>query len=99
MSKPVITLRQVLQLLDSCQPLPDEWTSGDYSDIRPRSSYKVCLCFMCEEETWVRTYPGHPILIPWYGCLVTSISPQEDDTLEIWLDYGKHITNMKERRL
>ena len=79
-------LRTVLELLEHIDALPDQW-KGHWDDIRPNSSYKIRLCFMCEEETWICTYPLHPFLIPWYDCDVTSISPSDEDTLDIWLDY------------
>ena len=79
-------LRTVLELLDHTEVMPDK-RQAKWEDIRSGSSYKIRLCFMCEEETWICTYPHHPILIPWYDCDVTSISPYDEDTLDIWLDY------------
>lgn len=61
-------------------------------DSRPDSIYKVTLCFMCEEETWVTTYPENEILIPWYECEVAAISPSDEpNTLEIWLKSAKYL--------
>lgn len=98
MYKPKFRLRDVLEaLLGSAEPLPDEWESG-FEDIRPDSSYTVRLCFMCEKETWVRTYPAHPLLIPWYDCMVTSITPEGDDELAIWLDYIPFVENMRKTK-
>jgi len=94
MYKPKLKLRDVLEvLLGSSEPLPDKWKKG-FEDIRSDSSYMVRLCFMCEEETWVRTYPAHPLLIPWYDCMVTAISPEGEDELAIWLDYVPFVNNL-----
>lgn len=94
MYKPKLKLRDVLEvLLGSSEPLPDKWIKG-FEDIRSDSSYMVRLCFMCEEETWVRTYPAHPLLIPWYDCMVTAISPEGEDELAIWLDYVPFVNNL-----
>lgn len=94
MYKPKFKLRDVLELIcGSSEPLPDTWVNG-FENIKPDSTYMVCLCFMCEEETWVKTYPTHPLLIPWYDCMVVSITPTDEDTLEIWLDYEPFVKNM-----
>ena len=61
-------------------------------DSRPDSVYKICLCFMCEEETWITTYPESEILVPWYECEVAAISPSDEpNTLEIWLKSAKYL--------
>ncbi len=94
MYKPKFKLRDVLELLlGSSEPLPDTWVKG-FENITPDSTYMVRLCFMCEEETWITTYPEHPLLIPWYDCMVTSVTPAGGDTLEIWLDYEPFVKNM-----
>lgn len=88
-----ITLRDILDLLKS-DSLPDTWKAWD--DVRPQTSYKVELAFMAEDETHVITYAENPIMIPWYGCKVTGIDPQEDGTLRIWLDYENFLKHHKE---
>ena len=84
MTSKKITLRQVLQLLDGQDGLPDGWV--DWHDIRPDGGRGISLRFMCEQETWIDTYATHPILIPWYECPVESLDSDDDQTV-IWLDY------------
>lgn len=86
MNKPKIKLRDVLALLDTSEPLPDEWQEG-WADIRNNNGTKVSLRFMCEEETWVETYSSHPILIPWYDCEVQALHTEDDFSIGIWLEY------------
>lgn len=54
-------------------------------DSRSNSILQLCICFMCEEETWVTVNIRSEILIPWYECEVLSISPGDEYTLEVWL--------------
>lgn len=54
-------------------------------DSRPESVWKICLCFMSEEETWVTVNIRNEILIPWYECEVLSFQPGAEYTLEVWL--------------
>lgn len=74
-------------------------------DSRSESVWKICLCFMCEEETWVTVNIRNEILIPWYECEVYSFQPAENNTLEVWLrqeqyyfekDYIKYLYYTKE---
>lgn len=62
-------------------------------DTRPQSGFKVTLCFMCEEETWVTVSTYSEILIPWYGCRVKSIQPDpdHDDSICVWLDDTEYL--------
>lgn len=91
-----MTLREVLQLyVGLYEPLPDTWKKWD--DIRSQSVYYVMLCFMSEEETWVKATVTHPILIPFYDCEVMSIQPDKDYTLQIWLKYEEFIPKLIER--
>jgi hypothetical protein len=55
-------------------------------DTRPQSVFHIMLCFMCEENTWVRVHTMNEILIPWYDCKVKCIQPHDDTTIEVWLD-------------
>ena len=66
---------------------------GNCIDTRPQSIYKVAICFMCEEETWITCNIQNEILIPWYDCEVHAFEPGEDYTLQIWL---KHIGYVQE---
>jgi len=91
-----MTLREVLQLyVGLYEPLPDTWKEWD--DIRSQSVYYVMLCFMSEEETWVKATVTHPILIPFYDCEVMSIQPDKGYTLQIWLKYEEFIPKLIER--
>lgn len=91
-----MTLREVLQLyVGQYEPLPDTWEN--WNDIRSLSCYRVCLCFMSEDETWVKTTVTHPILIPFYDCEVMSIQPDANDTLQIWLKHEGFIPKLIER--
>lgn len=48
-------------------------------------TYKVSIRYMSEEETWINTYPSHPILRAVYDKEVDSLDPEQDGTLGIWL--------------
>lgn len=92
-----MTLREVLQLyVGQYEPLPDTWEN--WNDIRPMSCYRVCLCFMSEEETWVKASVTHPILIPFYDCEVMSIQPDRSYTLQVWLKYEDYIPKLLKGR-
>lgn len=55
-------------------------------DIRPNSVFRVCLCFMSEEETWVYLPACHPMLVPYYDAEVYGVQPGDEKyTLEVWL--------------
>ena len=78
-----ITLRELLIAMSPESPLPSEWQCWD--DIRPGSVFRIMLCFMSEEETWIECYRNHPILIPWYDCKVIGFNAAENNTLNVWL--------------
>ncbi len=85
-----ITLRELLAAMEPAEPLPDKWER--WGDIRPGSVYKILLCFMCEEETWIECYRDHVILIPWYECKVLGFNAgDKPNTLQVWLDYANFI--------
>lgn len=82
-------LIEVLEKIDEeCRPVNDK-----DCDCRPNSIFKVIICFMCEDETWVFTNPYNPILVPWYHCEVTGLTPDEDFNLQIWLNYKDFLRN------
>lgn len=91
-----MTLIQLLQLIEGYDyltlPLLADKTGFD---TRPQSCYKVTLCFMCEEETWITVSTYSEILIPWYGCHVKSIQPDSDhaDAICVWLDDADYLLN------
>ena len=81
-------LYEVLKLLNRADEMPDKILNHD-DNILPVGSVKIRLCFMCEEETWIETYPSHPVLIPLYNYPVLNIRPTDENVLEIWIDYMK----------
>ena len=89
-----MTLREVLDQVAS-DTLPDVWEKWD--DIRPRSVFKIQLCFMSEEETWIVAYAEHPILIPFYDCEVCGIHPDDEYVLNIWLKYEQFMPKLIQR--
>ena len=58
-------------------------------DSRPESNFKVTICFMCEEETWLTCNIQNEILIPWYDCEISSIHPdyvnEDNNSICVWL--------------
>ena len=83
-------LIEVLEKIDKeCRPLD---TDNDIECL-PNGIWKLEICFMSEEETWVYTDPYNVILVPWYHCEVVGLAPDEDFTLQIWLDYEKFLRN------
>lgn len=89
----MVKLRDILALLDTSEPLPDEWKEG-FDDIRNNNGNDVSIRFMCEEETWVKTYSSHPILIPWYDCEVEALHTEDDYSIGIWLNYVPYLRKM-----
>ena len=87
-------LRDILEQIED-NNLPDKWTKWD--DIRPNSVFKVCLCFMSEEDTWILAYATHPILIPFYDCEVCGVQPDEKYVLNIWLKHEDYIPKLIKR--
>lgn len=91
----MITLRELLVAMKPEEPLPDEWEEWD--DFRPQSVFKINLCFMSEEETWIEAYRDHVILIPWYDCKVIGFDACEKYTMNVWLDYGDYMPKLIRR--
>lgn len=84
-----ITLRDLLIAMEPEEPLPDEWSCWD--DFRPQSVFKIMLCFMSEEETWIETYRNHVIMIPWYDCKVLGFNAEQNYTMNVWLAHEKFL--------
>ena len=83
-----MTLFDVLLQIEGYNYLPltiDHNNHGYSIDCRPQSSYKIAICFMCEEETWITVSTYSAILIPWYDCEVNGIIPIDEDTIGVWL--------------
>ena len=90
-----MTLLELLKLVDRdyFPPTLEKDNSGYESiDSRPNSVYKVTICFMCEEETWITVHVENEILVPWYDCEVKAVSPSsKPNTLEVWLEDIKYL--------
>lgn len=87
-------LYDILSAMDDNLPL--QVTKNEHGHLElyciPLSVYRVQICFMSEEETWVNTYPTNPILIPWYDCEVYGIEPSDQHrTLNIWLKDEQYV--------
>lgn len=84
-----MTLLDVLKMIES-DYFPPKIVNGCL-DTRPNSIWRVCICFMSEEITWLTCNIQNEILIPWYLCEVKSFQPGDKNTLEIWLDHVNFI--------
>ena len=62
-------------------------------DSRPQTVFNITICFMCEEETWLRCNIQNEILIPWYDCEVKAIQPDsnDDNSICVWLKDDEYI--------
>lgn len=77
-------LLDILKMIDKEYDFEADVPVKDY-DIRPSSVFKICLCFMSEEETWVTVPATHPILRQYYYAEVHSFYPEDNNTLAVWL--------------
>lgn len=103
-----MTLKELLKMIECGE---DDFiptiTVNDHNrkdlDCRPNSVFKVTICPMCEEETWVTFSTSSSLLVPWYECEVHSITPENDETIQVWLkdadfllrNYGEDINYVK----
>ena len=81
-------LKELLRLIESDDefiPRVIEHEGHKSIDCRPNSVFKVTICPMCEEETWVTFSTSSSLLVPWYECDVHSITPKDDETIQVWL--------------
>ena len=76
-------LIEILKMIDSHYDYEGDIPVKDY-DIRPDSVFKITLCFMIEEETWVTVPITHPILRPYYYAEISAFSP-DGDSLQCWI--------------
>ena len=88
-----MTLFQLLQLIEGQDYISIPLIADKNGfDTRPQSCFKVTLCFMCEEETWVTVSTYSEILVPWYDCEVTSIHPDPDNyAICVWLNDTEYL--------
>lgn len=91
----MITLRELLVAMKPEEQLPDEWEK--WEDFRPKSVFRINLCFMSEEETWIYAYRDHVMLIPWYDCKVIGFDADEKFTMNVWLDYEDYLPKLIRR--
>lgn len=93
-------LKELLRLIESDDefiPRVIEDNGHKSIDCRPNSIFKITICPMCEEETWLTLSIYHPILVPWYSCEVYGITPLDDESIQVWLkDSDFLINNYKE---
>lgn len=78
-------LIEILKMIDKHYDYESDMPVKDY-DIRPQSPFKIQLCFMCEEETWLNVSIYHPILRQYYYADVDSFYPAEEDVLAVWIN-------------
>ncbi len=74
-----------MYLIDVLSLIESDMSNGKRTDIRPNSDYEVSIRFMSENETWIQTYPEHPILVPYYQSKVDAITPVDDKAIAIWI--------------
>lgn len=91
-----MTLKELLRLIETDDDFLVE-CSENVLDCRPNSVFKVLICPMCEEETWVTFSTRSALLVPWYHCRVSAIEPYDEITIQVWLaDYEFLVNNFKE---
>ena len=78
-------LIEILKMIDKHYDYESDMPVKDY-DIRSQNSFKIELCFMCEEETWLTIPINHPILRQYYYADVDSFYPAEEDILRVWIN-------------
>lgn len=77
-------LKELLRLIEGDDEFIPEVTGREIYCV-PNSIFKITLSPMCEEETWVTLSVYSPLLVPWYRCEVCSITPANDETIQVWL--------------
>lgn len=77
-------LKELLRLIETDDEFIPEITECQIYCI-PNSIFKITLSPMCEEETWVTLSVYSPLLVPWYRCEISSITPVDDKTIQVWL--------------
>lgn len=85
----LIKLLDLLKMIDK-ESFPLIYEDG-ILDTRPDSIYEVVICFMCEEETWIRCHIKNEILVPWYDCEVKCVEPFDEKAIQVWLDDEKYL--------
>lgn len=79
-----MTLKELLRLIEADDEfIPEIFENQIY--CVPNSIFKITLSPMCEEETWVTLSVYSPLLVPWYRCEVSAITPVDDATIQVWL--------------
>lgn len=94
-----MTLKELIYMIDDDECITYEyynpsWLHGKTKleiDSRPDSVYKITLCFMAEEETWMTCDLNNIVLLPFYDCEVSSFQPGDEYTIEVWLKYEDYV--------
>ena len=95
-----MTLLDVLKLIDK-ESFPLTVDEDETFNTIPQSTFEITICFMSEEETWLTCNIQNEILVPWYDCEVSCISPNSDNinSICVWLydveyikkNYSQHL--------
>lgn len=97
-----MTLGELLIMIEGEEylPLTAELNDNRVSiDCIPSSPFRLMICFMCEEETWIEISTYSPILIPWYDCEVHCIEPYDKNVIQVWLDSDAFLYKLYKRFL
>ena len=76
-------LIDILRLIDRNEVPVSEIVNAD---ILQGYDARVNICYMSEEETWIKTYISNTILVPLYNAEVDNIEPAKDEALNIWIN-------------
>lgn len=87
-----MTLLDVLKLVSKDLFPVSVDKDGNFNTI-PDSVFEVTIRFMCDEETWLTCNIQNEILVPWYDCEVTAITPHDDNknSICVWLKHEDYI--------
>ena len=77
-------LKELLKLIENDDEFIPEVSEHEIYCM-PNSVFKITLSPMCEEETWITLSIYSPLLVPWYRCVVESITPIDGETIQVWL--------------
>lgn len=76
-----MTVLEVLQKIDKNSVPLNKVANGD---IRRECGDTVIISCMAEEETWIKTYPCHPILKEIYDKEIEALGVH-DGSIQIWI--------------
>lgn len=87
-------LKELIELIDRDDSFPEITTDsrGRLDIYCPvNCDAHLLICFMCEEETWIRVPISSPILIPFYDCKIKNLYPEANTDIQVWLEYEKYL--------